>query len=915
MGLLNAPLYGPNRNLVSVTDRQGRVTRHEYDALNRLVSTTYPDGSHIRKEYDAASRIIARTDENGNRITYAYDAAGRQTHVIDALGNATVSAYDAAGQLSSVTDPLGRVSRFEYDPQGRRTRTIFPDGTSVSTAYDRRGLKVADTDQLGNVTRFEYNALGRLIAVTNALGNTTHYEYDELGNKVAQIDANGHTTRWAYDNRGHVIRQTLPLGMSETFAYDRNGLLTSYTDFSGATTTAEYDFGYRLIAERLPDQSEVRYSYTPSGQRQTVTDNRGITRYSYDERDRLTRVDHPDGTSLAYTYDLAGNITSVTSPSGTTRYSYDDRNLLRTVQDSDGGVTAYTYDAAGSLVRTDMPDGTVEARQYDDLGRLVSLATSNTSGTLLASFGYRLNPSGTRQAVEEAGGRRVEYTYDSLSRLLRESVTDPVNGNRTTDYTYDAVGNRLTRNDSVDGLTTYQYDDNDRLVVETRAGIETRYTYDTDGRLLVREGAGTRMTFEWGPGNRLAAVDTDGDGTLDVRYEYDADGIRVAQMSAGVETRFVVDANRPWAQVLEERTQGGDVVSYVYGLDRISRAASGERVFYHADGLGSVRLLTDAAGGIVENYAYDAFGNLLGGPGLSANPFLFAGEQFDAALGAYYLRARYYEPTSGRFTAPDLFPGDARNPQSLHRYVYAANDPVNRIDPSGQFSLTEQVISAGIVSILASVAATVYTGLVLRDPLDWGFNGNPDALLLGFSTTLGGRYIRSVGPFAARGPLAVVSAFIQVYGAVEFLLPIAPSSLGTIWIYLAGGANFNLLPGSATSGAVYAGAVWNAPTAESYAGPFASQSWALGAGNVSVFSDPVGAVGAHGASVGYSSSTFGIGLFHIIRGMLYSLPTSSANVSSQISYYRYIGSINVVDAVAEFNDWLITRYSGVPRRR
>ncbi len=73
--------------------------------------------------------------------------------------------------------------------------------------------------------------------------------------------------------------------------------------------------------------------------------------------------------------------------------------------------------------------------------------------------------------------------------------------------------------------------------------------------------------------------------------------------------------------------------------------------------------------------------------GGTPNPFLFQGQQFDPASNTYYLRARNYAPTDGRFLSPDPFDGKDADPISLHRYLYASNDPVNRIDPGGREDL------------------------------------------------------------------------------------------------------------------------------------------------------------------------------------------------------------------------------------
>jgi RHS repeat-associated protein len=89
------------------------------------------------------------------------------------------------------------------------------------------------------------------------------------------------------------------------------------------------------------------------------------------------------------------------------------------------------------------------------------------------------------------------------------------------------------------------------------------------------------------------------------------------------------------------------------------------------------------AGAVTDTYTYDAFGNLLARTGATPNEYLYAGERFDPHLGLYRLRARYMNPATGRFQTMDSFEGEQSDPASLHKYLYAGDDPVNNIDPSG----------------------------------------------------------------------------------------------------------------------------------------------------------------------------------------------------------------------------------------
>jgi RHS repeat-associated protein len=126
--------------------------------------------------------------------------------------------------------------------------------------------------------------------------------------------------------------------------------------------------------------------------------------------------------------------------------------------------------------------------------------------------------------------------------------------------------------------------------------------------------------------------------------------------------------------------------------------------------------LTNSLGQVTDTYDYDAFGNLINRTGTTPNDYLYTGEQFDANLGFYYLRARYMNPSSGRFFTMDSFEGSANDPISLHKYLYTKANPVNNIDPTGRTTLTELNVTFGIGEILGAQASLTLgtAGPVLR---------------------------------------------------------------------------------------------------------------------------------------------------------------------------------------------------------
>ena len=221
----------------------------------------------------------------------------------------------------------------------------------------------------------------------------------------------------------------------------------------------------------------------------------------------------------------------------------------------------------------------------------------------------------------------------------------------------------------------------------------TQYTYDNNGNTLSQVTSPTDQTvYHWDSQNRMVEADvTTASGTTQTLYQYNADGIRVSQTTAGQETRYLIDTVQPYAQVLlEYRPSGLIVASYVYGNGLISQSRGGVLSSYQKDGLGSTRALTNASGVVTDRYVYDAFGRTIGQSGTTVNSYLFAGQQRDAATGLDYLRARYLSTGIGRFYGMDPFRGSYANPVTLHRFLYAAANPSNYVDPTGrQTSLAE----------------------------------------------------------------------------------------------------------------------------------------------------------------------------------------------------------------------------------
>lgn len=679
--------YDKEGRKLSVTDRRGNTTLYTYDALGRKVRETYPDNASRRWRYNSIDLITEVIDELGNSTQFEWDAAGRQTKMIDASGNVTRYTHDAAGNLIEEADPLGRTTKYEYDAGGNLTRVLYADGSARSSTYDTTGRKKSDTDATGNTTHYEYDAGNNLIKVIDPRGGETTYTYDEVGNLIGQQDAEGRTTEFEYDPLGRLIRQHLPLGQIESRAYDANGNLVTSTDYNGETVEYEYDVNNRLAHKSYSRAGlhDISYTYLPTGELKSVTDELGTTTYEYDDRYRLTGVINPDGKNISYEYDLAGNQVSVTTPEGTIQFAYTATRQLESVTDTAGRQTRYEYDAVGLMTGIEYANGISTALSYDPINRLEWQESTLSNGAVLSAYHYSRAPEDRRMQVTENGGRVVEYGFDELLRLAEEKVWEPgaTDPSRIIEYTFDRVGNRLTKTEN-GVLTSYTYDLNDRLLQSTSDTEATDYSYDSNGNLVQRQDSEGITSFSWDQENQLIGVQSP---SVSLQQRYNGLGVRVeTSYNDGSAIRYLVDMSRGLhTRVLSEYDQeAGLLRSFCYGQKLISQTeANGTQRYFHFDGIGSVRQLTNENGALRESYLYDAYGNLVNGAGASDTTYLFQGERLDPLSGLYFLRARYYQPETGRFISQDLLMGRPRVPMSLHKYLYAFSNPIDFHDPLG----------------------------------------------------------------------------------------------------------------------------------------------------------------------------------------------------------------------------------------
>ena len=296
----------------------------------------------------------------------------------------------------------------------------------------------------------------------------------------------------------------------------------------------------------------------------------------YDSLGRLTTAKNGAGQAVSYSYDLRGLPTGIIYPNNKsiTRV-YDKDGRLTSVKDWLKNTTSFKYDADGNLLDTTYPNGWTGAYQYDKNDRVTGIDYKKGNSGLL-SFSYTRTNAGLLASEALNSGTPTTYSYDGVLRLV--DVSNQVA------YTYDDADRVI----AMPAVVTLAYDDADQL--STADG--GTFSYDRRAnRISFAPNSGTTLTFTYDGANRLTGYE----GTATCTYAYDGDGLRVSKTPTGGTTEaYVWDRRTRLPAILAD---GGSY--YIYGpvgmpLEQVN--GSGAAFFYHADQLGSIRMITDSKG-------------------------------------------------------------------------------------------------------------------------------------------------------------------------------------------------------------------------------------------------------------------------------------------------------------------------------
>jgi RHS repeat-associated protein len=648
--------YGRRR---TVTDSAALVLTYDYDSLDRVTNVTYPDTTYEQTTY--------------NKL----DAEKRR----DRLGRTTQALYDALRRPVMTRDALGQTTQYQY-----------ADGCSSCGLAGDKLTKLIDPN--GNATLWDYDVQGRVTRETRADGNHEDYVYQTTSSRPKQrIDRRNITTTLTYFLDGKLQQRSYsdatPL-VSYTYSTVTGLMLTAANGTDTLTWT--YDATDRVATEAsTKNASTVGYSYDDAGNRTLLTLN-GATHvsYAYDQQSRLTGITRASNT-IGFGYDTPSRRTSMTYPNGVmTTYAYSTESHLTSITANKGAtpITSFTYvlDAVGNRTRKTTLDW-IEDYKYDDTYRLLS--ADRSTGTP-SRFRFTYDASGNRTA-DQKDDASMGATFNNLNQLLsrqaggvlafkgstNEPATVTVGGKpaqTSASNTFAApapVSSGTTdvavvATDSAGNVRTNSY----RV---TESGTGATQTYDLNGNLTAKtEGADT-WGYEWNAENELTRVTKN--SVERARFSYDALGRRVEKVAVGVTATYTYAGGDVLRSI-----SGGSTLSFVHGprIDEPLALDDGSAfTYFHADGLGSIAKTTNLTGAVILTRQYDAWGSLEAGT--TEAGYAFTGREWDAEVGLYYYRARYYDAKLGRFLSedPTRFEGGA----NFFRYV--ANNPTRFNDPTG----------------------------------------------------------------------------------------------------------------------------------------------------------------------------------------------------------------------------------------
>lgn len=661
---------------------------------------------HITYQVDCNSaRVTKTTDQQNNSRSTTYTPFFDIASSSNAEPNSTTTNSYGANNGESLTGsqaPMGAAVGFAY---GNQATTSNPTANFQASS---------STDAQKNATAYTYDGAGNLAQAKDALAAYASVSYNSDGTPSTSTDPNNQSsnnhTGYAYTDGKHQLNQVTPptansLG-ARNLTYDGFGRVHTATDGAGNTATYTYDLADRVTAASYTGGSHtvsVTYKYDGAGNLTKRTDPSGTTTYGYNGTNQLTsRTPSTGGGGQSYGYDLDGNLTSLGDARGSTSYGYDTRDLMNAMTDATGTKWTFAYDGDGRRTQTTFNSAqstyTKMTTSYDTSGRITRI-TAVEHGPLISTLfdtSYCYSPY--------VSGQSCPTSKSSTDTALVQYATNNLSGT-TSQYTYDK-DNRITQATNVGGKTyTYVYDADGNAKTFTTPSGSKSLTYNSGNQITSSgygyDGAGNQTSD---PANGALTYNDAGQMTQAnpssgaENFSY-ADSSQTEMLTAGSST-FTYGLNSQYGQpsVQSYTTQGAtdyvdrDQTGTPLGYDR-----NGQEYAFVTDNLGSVVAIVDTNGGTDGSYTYDPYGNATPSSGTdNSNLIRYTGGIYDPASGYTKLGQRYYNPGIGRFTQQDTT-DVLDSPANGNLYAYAADSPINYIDPTGQSAISDYLLLGGLL--------------------------------------------------------------------------------------------------------------------------------------------------------------------------------------------------------------------------
>ncbi|MBV1777396.1 hypothetical protein KSF73_16870 [Burkholderiaceae bacterium DAT-1] len=722
----NSQITVPTLAYLDAAGHTLRTVTYGFDGSLIARDQVYDDLGRLKETYQAAT-ISAITDampvgKLASRQTY--DNLNRVTTVttLDTSGNEVSATTEYAGLVRKLTNAKGQ--------KRSETRDAWNRLMQVDTVRMANDLANANTD---TTTKFDYDPFGNLIQTIDPIGATISVEYDNLGRKTKLVDPDLGTIQYWVDPVGRTWKQQSPnqkaAGTATTMQFDLLDRMTKRVE-DKLTSTFVYDTtnatGGVLSGSQLATckaaascgKQVERYTGTATTKDVDVTQTYttlGLplqTTTTLDVASKLVftaKTDYDDwNRPITQTYQRGTDSSKVFGQ------RYNDKGYLS--QMLRGNTVLWeskVQDAANRVIQAALGNGVVDTRCYNahtgwlNGASITSLAnapaSSNPCGTVPAKI--LLGEDYTYDVLGNVNNRTEQwntgitgsvptqyysesFSYDGLNRIIQSSVTGTQTSNVPQVFSYTLDGSIASKS----GMGSYTYVPNTHKL-KNISGVSGDFSFDDNGNQLTGNGRTTTWTS-------FDMPDTISRNNSTSQFTYGPDHERRSQTTGSSITFYggaqevITDKNRTVQTIKTYWPMGLGVE-----IDKAGQAT--ELNYTHADRLGSLVAITDAAGNLKEGMAFDAWGSrrLLAGTPVTATSTQvkettdnkgYTGQEMLDDLELVHLNGRVYDPLVGKFLSGDPLIADPVNGQNYNRFSYVLNNPTNLTDPSG-FEVVDDV--------------------------------------------------------------------------------------------------------------------------------------------------------------------------------------------------------------------------------